>query len=108
MSTIREAELRGWFIARSGLTTLNVAAIAIAPSYHRSRKNVPTRAIRNQPAGRIDLGCRSVLALSRIKWKRTTQGETVMGKITGPWGTSKNEESIRSGYEAAEGGVNDI
>ena len=31
-----------------------------------------------------------------------------MGKITGPWGTSKNEENIRSGYEAAEGGVNDI
>jgi steroid delta-isomerase-like uncharacterized protein len=31
-----------------------------------------------------------------------------MGKIAGPWGTSKNEENIRSGYSAAEGGVNDI
>jgi steroid delta-isomerase-like uncharacterized protein len=31
-----------------------------------------------------------------------------MGKIVGPWGTSKNEENIRSGYAAAEGGVNDI
>jgi len=26
----------------------------------------------------------------------------------GPWGTSRHEEAIRSGYAAAEGGVNDI